>query len=132
MVQAWLGAGTTSEPIDDTQPSADSMGISPELLAQVVQQQAPQQQQPTPPCSIWPDTIIPFALFRALGTSWLQGPAGPTGINWAALDTACRLARIPRRKLRPAVLSDLRAMESAALQWHATTSTTDAAKARTP
>lgn len=91
--------------------------MPPEILAQLLEQQAPQQTDQPSTCPIWPDTVIPLALLRAMSTQWVMGPNGPVGLRYESLPWAARMAGVPLRKLTAPVLADLRTMELAALAW---------------
>lgn len=49
-------------------------------------------------------------LFVELQTQWRIGPAGPTGLDYAAIPFALRLRGVPRAQ-HAAVFDDLRVME---------------------
>ena len=51
-------------------------------------------------------------LFLAMSTQWRIGMAGPTGLDYAALPMAARMAGV---RLQRELLADLRLMEGGAL-----------------
>lgn len=65
---------------------------------------------------VLPDNLDSVALFTDVMTQWRMGPAGPIGLDYAALESVMRIRRIPRGE-REQLLEDVRVMESAALDW---------------
>lgn len=64
---------------------------------------------------LWPDTEPAAHLFIELQTQWRWGPVGPTGLDYAAVESVMRLKAIPRAD-RADLLGDLRVMEDEALR----------------
>ncbi|MCR9218925.1 MAG: DUF1799 domain-containing protein [Alphaproteobacteria bacterium] len=62
---------------------------------------------------IWPDNLDAARLFFALGSQWRTGglAGAPLGLDYAAIEPACRLLEIAPT---PALFEDLQAMEAAA------------------
>lgn len=67
---------------------------------------------------VWPETDTPARLFAGLLTQWRMGPAGPVGLDYAALPVVERRLRIGRRAAREA-FAGLQVMEAEALRWFA-------------
>lgn len=63
---------------------------------------------------IWPDQAPTVAVFQDMLTQWRFGPAGPTGLDYAALPAVLNLRRIPRAD-RAEVFEGVKIMERAAL-----------------
>lgn len=67
-----------------------------------------------PPVEIWPDNMAAFEVFSEMGTQWMSGFSGATGLNYASLESTLRLIGLPRSKWRE-VFADVRIMEHTAL-----------------
>jgi hypothetical protein len=63
---------------------------------------------------VWPDNVLAVNTFIAAATQWRTGMAGPTGLDYTAIEPTLRLTRVPRSEW-PHVFEDLRTMEDAAL-----------------
>lgn len=67
--------------------------------------------------SVWPCMADAVALFFAMGTQWRVGPAGVTGLDYAALKPCADALEI---KMTPATMCDVRELEAEALRaWSA-------------
>lgn len=92
--------------------------MPPELLAQLLEQQAPLPDTTAPTCLIWPETELPLALLQAMSTQWHITPAGRLGgLRYPSLPWAARSIGLHPRQLTAEVLADLRVMETTAMQW---------------
>jgi hypothetical protein len=71
-----------------------------------------------PGFEVWPDCWDAVEVFRAMDTQWRHaGMAGVyIGLEYAALPVVMQLKRIPKKKW-PEVFEDLRALETAALEF---------------
>ena len=69
-----------------------------------------------PPVEIWPDNMAAFEAFSSMGTQWMSGFSGATGLNYTALESAFRFMGLPRSEWRE-VFADVRIMEHTALQY---------------
>lgn len=65
---------------------------------------------------LWPENASATRLFEALMSQWRVGPAGPTGLDYAAIPATARLVGLAGRQLRNA-FNGLRVMEAEALRW---------------
>ncbi|MDU9398027.1 DUF1799 domain-containing protein [Pseudomonas sp. zfem003] len=63
---------------------------------------------------IWPDVWPALTAFNCLSTQWRMGYAGPTGLDYSALEPTFRLNDIPPADW-PKLFADIRVMERAAL-----------------
>jgi hypothetical protein len=68
-----------------------------------------------PPVEVWPCCVQAVNVFGGLTTQWRMGPAGPTGLDYAALEPALRLMAVPTDDW-PALFEDVQTMERAALE----------------
>ncbi|RZL39224.1 MAG: hypothetical protein EOP35_04095 [Rubrivivax sp.] len=64
---------------------------------------------------LWPDTAAAFSLFCELTTQWRCGPGGFYGLDYAGVKATFELLHVPVEDW-PALLSDLRDLESGALE----------------
>jgi hypothetical protein len=64
---------------------------------------------------VWPENLPAVNAFIALSTQWRMGPAGPVGLDYAALPPVMRLIGLPRATW-PDVFEGVRVMESEALK----------------
>ncbi|AWL04226.1 DUF1799 domain-containing protein [Massilia oculi] len=64
---------------------------------------------------IWPENLLAYDVFAALGTQWRVGMGGATGLDYAAVPVVLRLKGVLRAEWTQ-LFEDLRVMESAALQ----------------
>lgn len=63
---------------------------------------------------IWPENQQVFDVFKRLGTQWVIGQFGPTGLNYSSVETLMRVMGIQKkRQLR--LFDEIRVMESEAL-----------------
>jgi hypothetical protein len=69
----------------------------------------------SPPVEIWPDNQVSVNTFIALSTQWIVTDNGASGLNYQAIEPVLRLTNT-NKKLWSDIFSDLRIMESAALQ----------------
>lgn len=67
------------------------------------------------PVDVYPDNAMSAGIFGDLMTQWRIGPAGPTGIDYSAIEPVLRLRGVPRRD-RPGMFEDISIMERAALK----------------
>ena len=67
------------------------------------------------PLGLWPENLVPVAVFASLSTQWRIGFAGPVGLDYGVLPVVFRLHNQPRADW-PALFEDLRTLEAAALQ----------------
>lgn len=63
---------------------------------------------------IWPENLLAFQVFSALGTQWRVGMGGATGLDYNAVPVVLRLQGVPRGEW-PQLFEDVRTMEAAAL-----------------
>jgi hypothetical protein len=54
-------------------------------------------------------------VFLSLGTQWRMGPAGPTGLDYPAMESLLRLHDVEKR-LRRDIVESVRIMEAEALK----------------
>jgi hypothetical protein len=59
--------------------------------------------------------VLAVNTFIAASTQWRTGMAGPTGLDYQAIESTFRMTRVPRSEW-PHVFDDLRTMEDAALE----------------
>jgi hypothetical protein len=59
--------------------------------------------------------VLAVNTFIAASTQWRTGMAGPTGLDYQAIESTLRMTRVPRSEW-PHVFDDLRTMEDAALE----------------
>jgi hypothetical protein len=59
--------------------------------------------------------VLAVNTFIAAATQWRTGMAGPTGLDYQAIESTFRMTRVPRSEW-PHVFEDLRTMEDAALE----------------
>lgn len=78
------------------------MGLMPEDVAH-------------PPTEVWPCCVTAVNVFGSLVTQWRVGPAGPTGLDYGALEPALRLMAVPADDW-PALFEDVQTMERSALE----------------
>jgi hypothetical protein len=74
--------------------------------------------QPAAPATfyLWPENLPAWEFFQqGCGTQWRYGQAGPTGLDYCAVDLLMRRRHIPLRK-RARLLLLVQAMEHGALQ----------------
>jgi hypothetical protein len=67
------------------------------------------------PVWVYPENWRAVRVFDALGTQWRVGPAGPTGLDYAALPMVMDVHGVPQQH-RHDVFEDVRVLESAALE----------------
>ena len=68
---------------------------------------------------LWPEHVSTLELWFRVQTQWRFGMAGPTGLDYAGVESAMRLLSLPLRKRR-ALFNNLRTMERATLhEWAA-------------
>lgn len=63
---------------------------------------------------IWPENLRSYEVFNSLGTQWCVGMAGPTGLNYCAVEAVLRLQGLPAEDW-PELFNDVRIMEASAL-----------------
>lgn len=63
---------------------------------------------------VWPCCWDSYRVFQRMATQWNVGPGGPIGLIYASLAVVTEALGIKKKK-RPAIFSDIRVMESAAL-----------------
>lgn len=68
-----------------------------------------------PPVEVWPCCVTAVNVFGSLVTQWRVGPAGPTGLDYAALEPTLRLMAVPADDW-PELFEDVQTMERAALE----------------
>lgn len=68
-----------------------------------------------PPVEVWPCCVTAVNVFGSLSTQWRVGPAGATGLDYAALEPTLRLLAVPPDDW-PALFEDVQTMERAALE----------------
>lgn len=64
---------------------------------------------------LWPENVDAVRLFELMMSQWRVGPAGPTGLDYAAVPAVARLLRLRGGALREA-FGGLRVMEGEALR----------------
>jgi len=64
---------------------------------------------------IWPENGTAYDVFLAMETQWRIGMSGPTGLDYAALPVALRMARAPRAEWAQ-LMADVRVMETSAMR----------------
>lgn len=68
-----------------------------------------------PPVEIWPDNMMAVGVFVAVSTQWRMGFNGPTGLDYSGVESAMRMAGVPRREWAD-TFESIRIMEDAALR----------------
>jgi hypothetical protein len=100
--------------IDDIDPSAAALNLSPEQLAEMRARAPAQPQDPAPVCRVWACHAPVVALFDGMRSQWRSGPGGAIGLDYAVLPGVARAVGIaPRRAW--ALLPELQVMEDEAL-----------------
>lgn len=64
---------------------------------------------------VWPENLPAVNTFIAMSSQWRMGPAGPIGLDYAALPAVLRLTQVPRASW-PDTFEGLRVMESEAMK----------------
>lgn len=67
------------------------------------------------PVEIWPENWSAYSVFCTMDTQWRIGMAGATGLDYAALPVALRIAGAPRAEWNQ-LMGDVKVMEGAALR----------------
>jgi hypothetical protein len=65
---------------------------------------------------VWPENLMPVALFIRMSGQWRMGPGGPIALDYGALHGVAYLMRVSNRELRRC-FEPLREMEAEALVW---------------
>lgn len=63
---------------------------------------------------LFPENVSTVRAFLAMGTQWLVGMAGATGLNYVAIEPVLRLQRVKPRRW-PEIFDGLQVMEEAVL-----------------
>lgn len=87
---------------DPTEKEASALGLTVEEAS-------------GPPFEIWPDNWQAVTVYCAMRTQWINGFAGPTGLNYASLPEVWRRLKVPTAQ-RDQVFQDLQVMEAAGLK----------------
>lgn len=66
------------------------------------------------PYWLWPENVAPWRCWQAVQTQWRHGASGPTGLDYAGVESWLRLSRTPRR-LHRTRLAQVQICERAAL-----------------
>lgn len=64
---------------------------------------------------LWPENVEIWNLYQAVQTQWQHGMAGPTGLNYQAVEIVMRQRRI-KRVDQAEVFETIQEMERASLQ----------------
>jgi len=67
-----------------------------------------------PEVYLWPENVAVWRLFQACNTQWKSGLAGPTGLDYPAVETVLRIRRVKKADLL-SVFSMIQVMERSML-----------------
>lgn len=103
-----------SEDEADARASAEAAELDAAWAAFGVQREAPQDRDVLA-FHLLPECVPVFQLWQQLQTQWRIGFAGPTGMDYGAVEAYLRMSHNPLRR-DPTTIGYLRGMESAALK----------------
>jgi hypothetical protein len=103
-----------SEDEADARASAEAADLAAAWAAFGVQPEAPQDKD-VPAFHLLPECVPLFGLWQEVQTQWRIGFAGPTGMDYGAVEAYMRMSHNPLRR-DPTTIGYLRGMERAAMK----------------